>query len=42
MPVVLLGSAEQAEVLLKCLVGVLTSAISLGMVGRGYILADVE
>ena len=42
MPVVLLSSAEQAEVLLECLVGALAGAISLGMIGCGYVLVDVE
>ena len=41
MPIVLLGSAEHAEVLLECLIGALTGAICLRMIGCADILSNV-
>ena len=42
MPVVLLRSTEDSQVLLKGLVGSFTGSISLGVVCRADVLVDVQ
>jgi len=41
MPIVLLGATEHAEVLFEYLIGVLTSAICLRMIGCADVLSNV-
>jgi len=42
VPIVLLGAAEHAEILFKCLIGVLAGTICLGMIGCADVLSNIQ